>query len=84
MLRVGQVNAGVITTGLCDHFITLMKHGWQKSNECQDETKMAYQRYKHKKVTIIPVKFSDFDEDYDESSKQRWSVKFASIQQVLP
>jgi len=65
------------------YFIPLMTHGWQKSKECQDETNMAYQRYKHEGVVIIPVKFADFSETFDKSSSQHWSLKFQSVQQVF-
>mmetsp|Transcript_4421 Transcript_4421/g.6862 ORF Transcript_4421/g.6862 Transcript_4421/m.6862 type:complete len:395 (+) Transcript_4421:141-1325(+) len=67
----------------CQYFVMCMTNGWQKSIECQDETKNVFQRKKRGEVTMIPVLFPDFDHHYDKNQKQYWiSLKFKAIQHV--
>jgi hypothetical protein len=56
----------------CKYFVILMDNGWQKSYNCQNECRSALQRQINEEITIIPVKYSDFDTGYDKEKKQFW------------
>lgn len=64
----------------CDFYIPLMTDGWQKSDECQFETKIVENRVADKEVTVIPVWFDSFDKTYDKKEKQFYWNTWKSFQ----
>jgi hypothetical protein len=52
----------------CRYYIALMTDGWQLSDECQKETAIVKNRAQTE-VTIIPVRFDSFDDEYDEDER---------------
>ena len=52
----------------CRYYIALMTYGWQLSDECQKETAIVKNRAQTE-VTIIPVRFDSFDDEYDEDER---------------
>jgi hypothetical protein len=83
--RVGSNWQKHTTRGVktCKYFVPLMTNGWQKSEECQDETNKVYQRYKHKEAEILPVRFPDFDTKYDDEQDHFWADNFSTMQQMF-
>jgi hypothetical protein len=80
--RIGDNWQVATTEGVktCKYFIMLMNHGWQKSKNCQHECRSALQRQINKEITIIPVRYNDFDETYDNVEKQFWIKNLGATQ----
>jgi len=66
----------------CKYYIALMSNGWQTSNECQYETGIIKTRIAQKEVTVIPVYYDDFDDDYDRDAEQHYKKIWNDIQSV--
>ncbi|GFH61653.1 hypothetical protein CTEN210_18129 [Chaetoceros tenuissimus] len=66
----------------CKVFIALMTDEWQKSGECQIETKIIKNRLARKRVVVIPVYYKCFDEDYDEDNNHFYRTSWASYQGI--
>lgn len=66
----------------CKVLIALRSNGWQKSQECQYEIKIAEKRRAKWELEIIPVKFEDFDEGDDARRGHRYEEKWGDIQSV--
>jgi len=67
----------------CKYYIPLLTNGWQKSNGCQFETKIAVNRHVKNKVVIIPVFFDDFDVEYDEVNLHYHKLTWEELQSVF-
>ena len=59
-----------------------MTNIWQLSTECQYETEILTNRDANGEVTIIPVYYTDFDEDEDKTIGHRYKVRWNSIQSI--
>jgi len=61
-----------------------MTNGWQKSKECLWETDRAINRHAKREMKIIPVRYSDFDDEYNKADSSRmFSDKIGdSVQRV--
>jgi len=66
----------------CKYYISLLTNGWQKSGECQFETKIVVNRHVQNKVEILPVFFDDFDEEYDQESGHYYKLTWQELQTV--
>jgi len=68
----------------CQIYVILMTNGWQKSNECVWETDRAINRHAKQEIKIIPVRYPDFDDVYDQADSSRmFSDKIGdSVQRV--
>ena len=58
-------NAVVKAVNHCKIYIPLMTNACQKSVECQDETRIARNLQVKDKLVVLPVRFEDFDDEYD-------------------
>jgi len=66
----------------CKFYIPLMTNGWQRSNECQIETKHIKTRLANKEVTVIPIFYDSFDDKYDNQYGHYYRKTWNSIQSV--
>jgi len=66
----------------CKYYIPLLTNGWQKSGECQFETKIVVNRSVENEVEIIPVFFDDFDDKYDKESGDYYKLIWKELQSV--
>jgi len=71
-----------IGTSHCKIYVPLMSNGWQKSNECQVETRTIENRLAREEVIVIPVYYDDFDPAYDIKADQLYKLSWGGIQSV--
>jgi len=68
----------------CKIYIPLLTKGWQKSDECQYETRLIRNRFAARAVTIMPVYYEDFDEAYDDTTDGHgYKFKWNDLQSVF-
>ena len=66
----------------CKLYIPLMTNGWQRFNEYQFETEVIKNRCADRKITVIPVIYSDFDKKYDRDQSHFYLSIWRNIQSV--
>jgi len=75
-------NAVVKAVNHCKIYIPLMTNAWQKSVECQDETRIARNLQVKDKLVVLPVRFEDFDDEYDRNHHFYCTSVWSSVQMV--
>lgn len=71
-------NDGVAT---CRAYVMLMTDGWDKSDECQVESEMAYTRHVKKSLELlVPVRFESFSVHLEDD--KHWNLRLATMQHI--
>ncbi|GFH52601.1 hypothetical protein CTEN210_09077 [Chaetoceros tenuissimus] len=72
----------VVGANKCKVCIALMTDGWLKSNKYQFETDIVKTRLARKRVHIIPLYYSSFDDGFDEDNNHFYGTSWASYQGI--